>query len=79
MEGGRGGHCYIVNHLKIKHTHTYIYVCVCVCLRWFGHVQRRTINAPMKRSELIQVDGTKKRSGRQKIIIHRSGKKEHVN
>ena len=62
-------------------------VCVCVCLyiyiytclRWFGHVQRRTINAPMKRSELIQVDGTKKGSGRQKIIIHRSGKKEHVN
>jgi hypothetical protein len=26
------------------------------CLRWSGHIQRRAINAPMKKSELIQVD-----------------------
>ena len=25
-------------------------------LRWFGHVQRRATNAPVKKSELIQVE-----------------------
>jgi len=29
------------------------------CLRWFGDVQRRAINAPMRKNELIQVEGTK--------------------
>ena len=29
-------------------------------LRWFGYVQRRVINAPVKKSELIQVKRTKK-------------------
>ena len=29
-------------------------------LRWFGHVQRRAINALVRKSELIQVEGTKK-------------------
>ena len=28
--------------------------------RWFGHVQRRAINVPMRKSELIQVGGMKK-------------------
>ena len=28
------------------------------CLRWFGHVQRRVINEPVRKSELIQVEGT---------------------
>ena len=27
------------------------------CLRWFGHVQRRAINEPVRKSELIQVQG----------------------
>ena len=26
-------------------------------LRWFGHVQRRAINAPVRKSELIQIEG----------------------
>ena len=30
------------------------------CLRWFGHVQRSVTNAPVKKSELIQVEGAKK-------------------
>lgn len=29
-------------------------------LRWFGHVQKRANNAPMRKSGLIQVEGTKK-------------------
>jgi hypothetical protein len=38
-------------------------------LRWFGHVQRRAINAPVRKSELIQVEGTKKGRGRPKITL----------
>ena len=34
-------------------------------LRWSSHVQKRAINAPIQKSELIQVEG--------------SGKKRHVN
>ena len=26
-------------------------------LIWFGHVQRRVINAPLRKSKLIQVEG----------------------
>ena len=33
------------------------------CLRWFGHIQRREINAPVRKSELIQVEGMKKCKG----------------
>jgi hypothetical protein len=36
-------------------------------LRWFGHVQRREIIALVRKSELIQVEGTKKDRGRPKI------------
>jgi hypothetical protein len=39
------------------------------CLRWFGHVQRREINAPVRKSELIQVEGTKKCKGIPKITL----------
>jgi hypothetical protein len=35
-------------------------------LRWFDHVQRRAINSLMRKTELIQVEGTKKRRGRPK-------------
>jgi hypothetical protein len=38
-------------------------------LRWFGHVQKRAINAPVKKSELIQVDRMKKDRGRPKITL----------
>ena len=38
-------------------------------LRWFGHVQRRAINAPIRKSELIPVEGTKRGRGRPKIIL----------
>lgn len=33
-------------------------------IRWFSHVQSRTINAPMIKSQLIQVKETKKGRGR---------------
>jgi hypothetical protein len=36
------------------------------CLRWFGHIQRRAINAPMKKNELFQVERTKKSKEDQK-------------
>ena len=29
------------------------------CLKWFGHIQRRGINTPMRNGELIQVEGIK--------------------
>ena len=29
-------------------------------LKWFVHVERRVINASVKKSDLIQVEGTKK-------------------
>jgi len=38
-------------------------------LRWFGHVQRRAINAPIRKSELILVEGSKRGKGRPKIIL----------
>jgi hypothetical protein len=38
-------------------------------LRWFSHVQRRLINAPVRKSELIQVEGTEKSKGRPKITL----------
>ena len=36
---------------------------------WFDHVQRRVINAPVRKSELIQVERTKKGRGRPKITL----------
>ena len=39
------------------------------CLRKFGHVQRRTINAPMRKSELIQVERMERGRGRQIIAL----------
>ena len=39
------------------------------CLRKFGHVQRRTINVPMRKSELIQVERMEKGRGRQIIAL----------
>ena len=36
-------------------------------LRWFGHVQRRPMTAPMRRSETIQVEGAKRTRGRPKL------------
>ena len=35
-------------------------------LRWFGHVQRRSRSAPIRRSELIQIESSKKTRGRPK-------------
>ena len=39
------------------------------CLRWFGHVQRRVINATIRKSGLIQVKGKKKCRGRPKLTL----------
>lgn len=36
------------------------------CLRWFGHIQRRAINALVKKNELFQVERTKKSKEDQK-------------
>ena len=39
-------------------------------MRWFGHVQRRVIiNTPMRKSELIQIEGTKKSRRKRKITL----------
>ena len=38
-------------------------------LRWFGHVQRRVINALAKKKELVQNERTKKGRGRPKITL----------
>ena len=45
-------------------------------LRWFGHVQRSAINAPIRKSELILVEGTKRGKGRPKIILVEIKKKK---
>ena len=45
------------------------------CLRWFGHVQRRVINALVRKSELIQMEGTKEGRGSTTDNINRSDKK----
>ena len=37
-------------------------------LRWFGHVQKRLTNSPVRKSELIQVEATKKGRGRPKLV-----------
>ena len=39
------------------------------CFRWFGHVQRRAMNAFVRKSELIQVEGMKKGRGRPNITL----------
>ena len=38
-------------------------------MRWFGHVLRREINEPVRKSKLIQVEGTKKGKRRPKITL----------
>ena len=39
-------------------------------MRWFSHVQRRTINVPVRKIELIQVVGMKKKGrGKPKITL----------
>ena len=38
-------------------------------LRWFGHVQRRVTNVLIKKSKLIQVEGTKNGGVSQKITL----------
>ena len=42
----------------------------------FGHVQNRAINAPMRKSDLIQVEGTKRGRGRPKITSVKVVKKK---
>ena len=44
-------------------------------MRWFGHVQRRVINALVRKSELIQMEGTKEGRGSTTNNINRSDKK----
>ena len=42
------------------------------CFRWFGHVQRRAMNAFVRKSELIQVEaleGMKNGGGRPNITL----------
>jgi hypothetical protein len=46
------------------------------CLRFFDHVQRRAINAQVRKSELIQVEGMKKGRGRPKIALIELVKKD---
>ena len=48
------------------------------CLRWFGHIQRRAINALVKKNELFQVERTKKSKEDQKKH-YRSSKKGYDN
>ncbi len=36
-------------------------------LRWFGHVQRRPMTAPVRRSETMQVEGARRTRGRPKL------------
>ena len=38
-------------------------------LRWFGHLQRKIINAPMRKSELLEVEETKKGRGIPKVTL----------
>ena len=38
-------------------------------LRWFGNVQRSASNEPVRKSESIHVEGTKKGRGRPKITL----------
>ena len=38
-------------------------------MRWFDHVKRRVSNELVRNSELIQVEGTKRGRGRQKITL----------
>ncbi len=45
------------------------------CLKWFGHVQRKAINASVRNSELIQVEEKKKCRGKQNITLIYSSKK----
>ena len=47
-------------------------------MRWFGHVLRREINELVRKSELIQVEGTKKRQKNAKNNINRSNKKNDM-
>ena len=39
------------------------------CLRWFDHVQRRAINEPVRKTELIRVEGRQKCRGEPKIKL----------
>ena len=46
--------------------------------RWFVHMQRREINAPMRKSDVIQDKVIKRDRGRLEIILVKV-KKGHVN
>ena len=47
-------------------------------MRWFSHIQRIAINALMRKCELIQVEGTKKGRGKQRITSLEVVKKKEV-
>lgn len=49
------------------------------CLRQFDHVQRSEINAQMRKSELIKVEGTKKCRGKPKRKLVELVKKDMSN
>ena len=44
-------------------------------LRWYGHIQNEAIRAPVKKSNLIQVNGMKRGRGRPKITLVKVVKK----
>ena len=48
-------------------------------LRCFDHVQRKETNAPVRKSELIQVEGTKRGRGKPRITLVEVIKQRHVN
>ena len=37
-------------------------------LRWFGHIQKRPINAPVRKSDAIHIEGNARGRGRPKLI-----------
>ena len=43
-------------------------------LRWFGHVQRRAINAPVRKIELIQVEGIRHQKKKKKLRELKKGR-----
>ena len=45
------------------------------CLKWFGCVQLKGINTPVRKSELVQVEGMEKRQRKTKNNINKSSKK----
>lgn len=46
-------------------------------LRWFKHIQQRPVSTPIKKSYLVNIEGSVRRLGAAKLTLNENSEKSH--